>query len=338
MSQAGGLADGHTARRRVGDLTEDALLALILPRMPVGSVSDVGAGDDAAVLRVRAGRMVVTTDVLVEGVHFRRYWSTGADVGVRAVNQNLADVAAMGAAPTAIVVALSLPGDLPLRWLDSLADGIAEASGRAEIGVVGGDLSSGDAVTVSVTAMGELAGRSPVRRSGAKPGDVVALVGSLGRAAAGLALLEAEHEGVRGLPDGRYAHTLVRSYLRPDPPLAAGVEASKAGARAMLDVSDGLIRDATRIADASGVTLALESDAVAQDVARLGSVAASLGVDPWDWVLGGGEDHGLLAVFPPRKPLPPDFRVIGAVRHRGVAPVLLDSQVAAMRGWDHFSG
>jgi thiamine-monophosphate kinase len=318
----------------VREVSEDALLARILPLLPAGRATALPAGDDAAVVAAPDGRVVVTTDVLVERRHFRREWSTGRDVGRRAAVQNLADVAAMGAVPTALVVALAVPGDLPVAWAEELARGLADECGPLGVGVVGGDLSGGSEVTVSVTALGDLEGREPVTRSGARAGDVVAHAGVRGRSAAGLALLTAELES---LDD-----ELVAAYRHPTSPVAAGPAAATAGATAMIDVSDGLLRDAGRLAAASGVVLDLDLDAFAADRERLAVAAEALGVDPDTWLLGGGEDHGLLATFPPGAAIPAPFVVVG--RTLPVAPtgrprVLVGGAVPAVApGWDHFAG
>lgn len=274
--------------------------------------------------------------MLVEGRHFRRDWSSGEDVGRRAAVQNLADVAAMGARPTSVVVTLVAPPDLPVDWVTGFARGLAAACGPHDVGVVGGDLSGGDAVVVSVTVHGDLAGRAPVLRSGARPGDVVAHAGVRGRSAAGLDLLLAGA--------GAAAPELVRAYLRPECPVAAGPAAAAAGATAMLDVSDGLLRDAARIARASGVVLDLDavSTAFPDDHAALGAAAVVLHRSPHDWILVGGEDHGLLATFPAGAALPEPFRRVGTVRPDpgdGV-PVRVAGRVPPQgpTGWDHFGG
>ena len=329
------------AKPTVADLSEDALLALIFPQLPLGDATLVPPGDDAAVVAAPDGRVVVSTDVLVEDRHFRRRWSSGEDVGRRAAAQNLADIAAMGARPTALVVALVAPADLPASWVEGLARGLAAVCAPLGVGVVGGDLSSGPVAVVAVTVHGDLDGRDPVLRSGARPGDVVAHAGVGGWSAAGLALLEAGR--------GELDTGLVGAYLRPEPPLAAGPLAARCGATAMLDVSDGLLRDAGRIARASEVVLDLDEPAVsfAADFARLGAVAVALGVEARDWVLTGGEDHGLLATFPAGARVPAPFRVVGRVRAvpdddgtgaqatrvfvAGVAPG------AGSPGWDHFA-
>ena len=315
----------------VADLTEDQLLARIFPLLPAGAATRLGPGDDAAVVAAPDGRVVVSTDVLVEGRHFRRDWSTAQDVGWRAAMQNLADIAAMGARPTSLVVTLVAPSDLPVHWVTGLTRGLAAACGTCGVGVVGGDLSGGDTVVVSVTVLGDLDGRGPVLRSGARVGDTVAHAGVRGWSAAGLALLGAGRSEV--------APALVRAYLRPDPPLAAGIAASRAGATSMLDLSDGLLRDAGRLALASGVVLDLDLDAFGPDLGVLAEAAAALGVRADQWVLAGGEDHGLLATFGPGTVLPEPFRAVGHVAAPGPHAVLVDGQVprVASPGWDHFA-
>ncbi|WP_261808330.1 thiamine-monophosphate kinase [Nonomuraea sp. C10] len=150
----------------------------------------LGPGDDAAMVSAPDGRVVVSTDVLIEGRHFRRHWSSGYDVGRKAAAQNLADVAAMGAVPTAIVVGLGIPAGLPVTWLDALTDGFRDECALVGASVAGGDITRCDLVVIGVTVLGDLQGRPPVERSGARPGHVVAVAGRLGWSAAGLALLE----------------------------------------------------------------------------------------------------------------------------------------------------
>lgn len=321
----------------VAGVGEDGLLARIVPLLPRGADTLLGPGDDCAVVAAPDGRVAVSTDVLVEGRHFRRDWSAGHDVGARAAVQNLADVAAMGARPTALVVALVLPDDVPVAWVEDLARGLADACGPG-IGVVGGDLSGGPALCVSVTVLGDLGGRGPVRRSGARPGDVVAHAGVRGRSAAGHALLagDVDPDSVTG------GAALVAGYRRPSCPLAAGPLAADAGATAMLDVSDGLLRDAGRIAAASGVVLDLAEPAgvFPEDLALLAPAADRLGVDPRTWLLAGGEDHGLLATFPEGR-VPEPFREIGRVLAPGPGTPAGTVLVAGAEpgigpGWDHF--
>lgn len=321
----------------VRDLSEEQLLDRFVPLLPTAASTLLGPGDDAAVVAAPDGRFVVSTDVLVEDRHFMRAWSTGYDVGWRAAMQNLADCAAMGADATSLVVSLVIPGDLEVAWVTDLARGLADACGAHGAAVVGGDLSGGPVIVVAVTVHGDLAGRPPVRRSGARPGDTVVCAGPLGRSAAGLALLSAAVTN----PDP----ALVAAYLRPDPPLAAGVRAGVAGASAMLDVSDGLLRDAGRVARASGVTIDLldPAESFAEDLAALAEAAGLLGIDPLTWVLTGGEDHAMLATFPAGRALPPGFRVIGSVRALGAGEtprVTVAGAEPAVTGpgWDHFAG
>jgi thiamine-monophosphate kinase len=312
---------------------------------PRGPATLVGIGDDAAVLAVPDGRVVATTDFLIEGRHFRRDWASAADVGHKAAARSLADCAAMGAEPSALLVALAAPPDLLVSWVRELAGGLAAECARASrVGahVIGGDTARADQVVLAVTGLGDLAGRSPVLRSGAGPGDLVAVAGPLGHAAAGLALLEA----------GLTTDPLVGEHLRPAPPYDAGPEAAGLGATAMIDVSDGLLADLGHIADASGVRVDLDSAALRPGdrlIAAAGAVAASrrhsartgLVTRPADdlalgWVLTGGEDHSLAATFPAGTRLPPRWKVIGNVI--GGHGVVLDGQPwTQTRGWDHFS-
>jgi thiamine-monophosphate kinase len=179
----------------LGELGEAAVLRRIFPRLPDAGVALVGPGDDAAVLAAPDGRYVVTTDTMVHGPDFRLAWSTPHDLGWKAAASNLSDVAAMGARPTALVVAVAAPPETEALFLESLADGLRDACAELApgCGVVGGDLSVSATLVIAVTAFGDLEGRDAVLRSGARPGDVVAVSvgagGALGLAAEGLALL-----------------------------------------------------------------------------------------------------------------------------------------------------
>ncbi|GAB3560234.1 thiamine-phosphate kinase [Spelaeicoccus albus] len=339
-----------TSTRTCADEGEDGVLHRIMPLLGRRGPVVIGPGDDAAVLDV-AGKLVVTTDMLVEDEDFRTDWSTARDVGVKAAAQNLADVAAMGAEPIGLVVALGAPGDTPADWPEGLAEGLDAECARAGVSVVGGDLSAAPRLTVSVTAFGQFAGGRPVLRSGAGPGEVVALAGTLGRAAAGLDLLAAGF-GDRAGTHGPVAE-LIGVQRRPTPCYEAGRAAARAGATAMLDVSDGLVRDAGRIAQASGVRIDLDGpfesdlDAVRPAAEALDASGPAAGADgdrSFDtcvrWVLTGGEDHGLLAVFPDEKSVPEQFRVIGSVvaGDPGVTTGGLQLPVGTASGWDHFGG
>jgi thiamine-monophosphate kinase len=175
----------------VGELGEFDLIAEIAQLLPRHPALLLGAGDDAAVISAPDRRVVATTDLLVEGRHFRRDWSGPGDVGVKAAAQNLADIAAMGAVPTALLVGIATPGDLPVAWALDLVRGLVAEAERAGASVAGGDITSSDTLMLAVTALGDLAGLTPVSRAGARPGDLVAVAGRLGWSAAGLALLAA---------------------------------------------------------------------------------------------------------------------------------------------------
>ncbi|GAA2461641.1 thiamine-phosphate kinase [Agromyces soli] len=325
------MEDALSAAASIGRLGEDAVLARVLPRLAPGESALLGAGDDAAVVAAADGRFVVTTDLMVHGPDFRLAWSTPFELGWKAAATNLTDVAAMGARPTALTVAIAAPPELDVAVLEGIADGLREALAilAPGAGVVGGDLSVSTVLTLAVTAFGDLEGRAPVLRSGARVGDVLAHAGVRGDAARGLALLFDEARDATGEPDASLAALLRRrepellaAQLAPQPPVAAGVDAAVAGATAMLDVSDGLARDARRIAVASGVGLDFDGGA--------------LGPDP-RLALAGAEDHGLLATFPAGAVLPAPFEAIGRVVD---APgrLSLDGEPVEALGWDPYSG
>lgn len=296
--------------------------------MPAPESAAAGIGDDAAVLPAPDGRTVVSTDLLIEGRHFRRDWSSAADVGVKAAAQNLADIAAMGAAPTGLLLGLAVPGNTAVAWVLELVSGLLAECQRAGAALVGGDVTSADAVMLGITAVGDLAGRRPVTRSGARPGDVVALSAVAGRSAAGLAVLEAGLDPAAGeLAD------LVAAHRRPQPDYPAGVSAAAAGATSMIDISDGLVADLGHIAAASGVRIDIRSASLAD--ASLATAAAELRADWREWALSGGEDHVLAASFPSDASVPQAWTIIGQVREGN--GVLVDSQRWPGRGgWDHF--
>ena len=293
---------------------------LVRGRRQPGAVL-LGPGDDAALVSAGGGPTVVSTDVLVQDRHFRLDWSTPHDVGRKAIAQNAADIEAMGARATAFVVGFGAPGDTPVALVDALVDGMWDEAGRIGAGIVGGDLVGCPQWVLSVTVLGDLDGRAPVLRSGAKAGSVLAVVGELGRSAAGYALW---HNGIEGFDEIRGRH------LVPQPPYGQGAVAAAAGAQAMIDVSDGLIADLRHVAEASGVGIDLSTAALAADHDALTAAAAAVGVDPWPWVLGGGEDHALVGCF--AGPAPVGWRVIGRVLD-GSARVLVDG-----REWRGYAG
>lgn len=314
----------------VGEMSEGAVLRRILERLgPSGAL--VGPGDDAAVLAAPDGRIVASTDTLVHGPDFRLAWSSGYDLGWKSAAVNLADIAAMGARPTALLVALAMPNTTTIAFVEDVASGLRDACEALAPGcaVEGGDLTVSDTLVIAVTALGTLDGRAPVRRSGAREGDVVAVAGRLGPAARGLGILferfrDAAGEPVRVEIDelDEIERDALAAQLRPVPPVAVGPLAAEAGATALMDVSDGLVLDASRLAAASGVCMEIDSAAIGTDL---------------EAALTGGEDHALLATFPAAVALPPPFRPIGRVVAAGADLVRVDGRPHDGRsGWDPY--
>lgn len=336
MSASDGSSPDPTLRRvgpRLGDVGERGILAEVfaaLADQPTHGVL-VGPGDDTAYLSARSGAVLATTDTMVRGHDWLDEWSSARDVAIKAVTQNLADLASMGGVGTGMLVTLIADDDLPLAWARDLADGLGWAARRSGVPVVGGDLSAAPAgmVAVSITALGELPDdvATPVLRSGARAGQVLAVSGPLGRSGAGLELLGA------GERDG----ALVDYHRRPLTDLTQGPRAARAGASAMIDVSDGLGRDGDRIARASGVRLRLDPAAITDLAGRLGPLT---GDAAYRMVLAGGEEHELLATFAPGA-VPSGWIVLGEVLAASGDPgVLLGEQRLdpALGGWDHFGG
>jgi thiamine-monophosphate kinase len=333
----------------VAQLSEAELLARIFPRLELSALHSaavvLGPGDDAAIIAVPDGRTVISIDTQVQDQDFRLEWNngyrtTGYDVGWKAAAQNLSDINAMGASATSMVVSLTIPADTPVAWVEDLADGLTAAIGKLGAGgcsVAGGDLGRGRELSVTVAVLGTLDGGQPVLRSGAREGDTVAIAGRAGWAAAGLALLESTHHVDSLMPE---LLTLLELQCRPEPPLEAGPLARRSGATAMMDISDGLVRDGTRLAVASQMVLDLDPAQLALLAGPLRPAADLLGADPGTWVLGGGEDHGLLATFPAGMQVPPGFTGIGSVQACGAdtAPgVTIAGRAADSVGWDHFA-
>jgi thiamine-monophosphate kinase len=296
----------------VADLGEFGLIARITAGRGLPPAALLGPGDDAAVLAAADGRVVVSTDVLVEGVHFRLDWSTPHQVGRKAVAANLADVAAMGAVPTGLVVGLAVPGHTSVSTVDDLVAGMWAEAEQAGTGIVGGDVVS------SVELL---------TRAGARLGDVLGLCGRLGWSAAGLAVLR------RGF---RSPLAVVGAHRVPEPPYGAGPQAAAAGATAMIDISDSLLADAGHLADASSVSIDIDSAALPV-ASRLVEVASALGADARHWVLTGGEDHALLASFPPGVALPAGWTALGVVREGCGVTVDGEPYEVLPAGWEHFS-
>lgn len=326
----------------VGELGESGVLRRILALLGPADRTVLGPGDDCAVLGF-AGDGVVTTDTMIEGPDFRLAWHSGFELGWKLAATNLSDVAAMGARPTALTVAFACPAETPVAAIEEIARGLDAACRELApgCGVVGGDLGRGPVLLASVTALGELEGRAPVLRSGARPGDVFAYAGQLGLAGIGLTLLFAEAADADGTAHDRTLAGLRRRHpaaigaqLAPSPPIRLGVSAALAGATAMLDVSDGLSLDAARIARASGVRIELDPGLLAAGFGEQGGESV-----PLEAMLHGGEDHGLLAAFPADAALPEGFEPIGEVRgcDPGDPPLTLGGDPLEPRGWDPFT-
>ncbi len=311
----------------LADVGEFGLIAALTDLFEQGEQVLVGPGDDAAVLRVKNGHVVVSTDLMVEGRHFRREWASAEDVGHRAAAQNLSDVNAMGGRATSLTIGLAAPPDLPVQWALDFARGFADECAVVGASIVGGDVTRADQVVIAVTVLGACT-EAPVLRSGAEPGDVVALCGRQGWAAGGLAVLG------RGF---RSPRVLVEAYRRPEPPYDAGRSAAEAGATAMIDVSDGLLADAGHVAEASGVAIDIHRAAF-EVPDPLQAVGAALGADPLQFILGGGDDHALLATFPDDA-VPGGWAVVGAVTEAGPDGPAVTVDGAAYdgpTGWVHF--
>ena len=312
----------------IGTIGEFGLIKQLTRRLVMPPAVSVGPGDDGAVFLIN-GSAVISTDMLIEGVHFRRDWSSAVDVGHKSGAVNVADLEAMGASPVAMVLALGAPEDTDLSWVKEFMTGFREEAETADVALVGGDLTGARELTISVTVIGETAGRPPVLRSGARPGQVIAIRGRLGWAAAGLATL------ARGFRSPRAA---VDAQRQPQVPYGAGRQAALAGASAMIDISDGLLADLGHVAQASGVAIDLESARFSiGDPVR--AVAAALNADPLAFVLTGGEDHALAAAFDPGR-VPDNWDVVGRVlpvAEPDGPQVLVDgSPREGAGGWVHF--
>jgi thiamine-monophosphate kinase len=293
----------------LAEVGERALLRHIHARLPRSAGVKVGPGDDAAAVEI-GPLALVTTDCLVEGVHFTRETSPARLVGRKALSVNLSDIAAMGGIGRYATVSLLLPPDVTLSWVDALYDGLLERAAEAGVAIVGGNLArSREGVVVDVTLLGD-AGRL-LLRSGARPGDRVVVTGTLGAAAEGVRLLQ---EGARLDEDAQLLATGVwtessaaavlaclRAQLDPRPPFAVARSIAERGlAHAGMDVSDGLSTDLLDMCGHSGVAAVVEAAALPVDPKAAGLARAS-GGDPFELALHGGEDYQLLLAIAPEE-------------------------------------
>lgn len=261
----------------------------------------IGPGDDAALLQVQHDSVLVSTDVLVEGEHFRRDWSTAAQIGRKAAAVNLSDIGAMGGVADALTVGFAAPGNLPVSWVVDMTRGFLEECGLVGAQLVGGDVTAAEQIVISVTAIGHA--QSTVTRGGARAGDVLAVAGTLGMSGAGFAALS------RGFRSPRAA---VEAHQVPEPPYPAGPQAAALGATSMIDVSDGLVADVSHLASHSKTAIDIDTTRLAIPE-TVSTVAEALGVDPLRYMLAGGEDYALVATFGRDVELPDEWTVIGDV-------------------------
>ena len=306
----------------LGEIGENAALGWVLPLLPTGDSVVLGPGDDSALVSLPESQVLISTDMMMQGPDFRFDWSRPADVGFKAIASNAADIAAMGGVVLGFELAVAVPVSTPLRMLMGLAEGFAEgiAALTPGAGVFGGDLSRSEVFTIAVTVLGSMRGLAPVVRSGATPGDLICVAGELGLSHRGLQSLIGAGDDELAIAGLVMSDPAVAHHLRPRPPIALGPLAAQAGATAMMDISDGLVLDASRIAKASGVRVEFDSSA---------------GLD--EHALYGGEDHGLLATFPPSATLPEGFRAIGVVTAGDPGVFLGNRELDAQSGgWDPF--
>jgi thiamine-monophosphate kinase len=327
-------------------MSEEDIIRLV--QSLAGESSDelfVGIGDDAAVLNLGGSTFCVTTDLLVEGVHFDLNYTTPHELGIKAMAANLSDLAAMGAQPRWGFISLGLPANPTRRLVESLFGGVMEMCHQYDMTLAGGDTVRAPQLLINICLIGAAETKAPMLRSGARPGDAVCVTGALGSAAAGLAWLASG-----GAKDDGEAAWAVAAHLRPEPRLAVGRALAQSGrVHAMMDISDGLASDLARLCAASQMGAEVEEKLIPlHDQAP--ALAARLGADAMQWALTGGEDFELLITC-----LPGDVEILGALvddsqpglglkrvgkitKSRGVSLQLLDGseKEITLTGFDHF--
>jgi len=328
----------------VRDVGEFGLIERLAARLAGGGADVlVGIGDDAAVLRTGGPKdLVFTTDTMVENVHFRLDFASPWQVGWKALASAVSDISAMGGMPRAAVVSVAVSRDVRVDVLDGLYGGIATSAEHHQTQVLGGDtVRTEGPMVVTVSAVGECETGQAVARSGAQPGDVVVVTGTLGDSAAGLALLAAGRGG-----DARF-QTLLERHLQPTARLAEGALLARAGATALIDISDGLVQDAGHVARMSGAKIEIRLDRIPTSEA-LQAAGDVLHVDPTRWALSGGEDYELLAALSERAigDVAAEIEAVGGSPIRVIGRVIEGEGVtvrdadgrplAARSGWDHF--
>jgi thiamine-monophosphate kinase len=331
-------------------LTEDQLLGAIRKVLSgPGPGVIVGVGDDAAVVKPGGGDGVLTADMLVEGVHFDRALTSARDLGSKAVVANVSDIAAMGASPRHALVSLALSSDVEAPWVMELFGGMLVACEEYAMSLVGGDLSRGPAVVVAVTVVGEVADGKAVTRAGARPGQRLVVTGTLGGSAGGLALARAPASKVGEALASEWGRALLDMHFRPQGRVGEGQTLAQVGAGAMMDLSDGLSLDLSRLCadSAVGARIELPSVPVTPGLRELADV---IDIEPLELALSGGEDYELLATLSPgsvdeanrlvRERFGVTLTAIGEVTE-GPDIVAVDAsgneRPLSPRGWDHFA-
>jgi thiamine-monophosphate kinase len=331
------------------ELSEDDLIAAIR-RLLSGDAPGVlvGPGDDAAVVEGSAAAQVLTTDMLLEGIHFERDSIAPHDLGAKAIVVNLSDLAAMGASPRYALISIGLPLDVDAAWVVELYGGLLAACDEYAVSLVGGDTNRAERVTLSVTVTGEVAPARMATRAGAHPGDLVVVTGSLGAAAAGLVLSRRSPSTLGESLRASWGRELLDALQRPVARVGEGKTLAQAGVTAMMDLSDGLARDLYRLCAESGVGARVELARIPVSEAVVES-APVLGVDALELAVTGGEDYELLATIDAtafdraRGELDERFGVtltdVGVIIDEGYVALHPDGREAPLepRGWDHFT-
>jgi thiamine-monophosphate kinase len=331
------------------ELTEDQLIEAI-GKVLSGEFPgvQVGIGDDAAVVESGTGSMVLSTDMLIEGVHFERSSISARDLGAKSIVVNVSDIAAMAASPRYAMVSLGIPVDVDAAWVMELFGGMRAACDEYALALVGGDTNRADAVVISVAVVGEVGSARAVTRSGARPGDIVVVTGSLGAAAGGFLLSRIHASKLPQALAEPWGRELLDAQARPAARVGEGQTLAQAGATAMMDLSDGLAKDLSRLCSASGVGARVELHRVpVAEALRLG--AGFLEVDPVELALTGGEDYELLATIDltnlarARGDLRERFGVtlsdVGVIIDEGLVAVDAEGRESPLEptGWDHFA-
>lgn len=331
------------------DVTEDQLIEAVSRLLSGGEPGVVvGIGDDAAVVEPGSGSLVLTTDLLAEGVHFERGSISARDLGAKAITVNVSDVAAMAASPRYALVAVGLPPDVEAAWAMELFGGMREACAEYGLALVGGDTNRADLLVLSVAVVGEVAPGRALLRSGARVGDRIVVTGELGAAAGGLSLSHAEPDVRSVALSAPWGRALVEALERPVARVGEAQILARSRATAMMDLSDGLAKDLSRLCEASGVGARVNVEEIPVSAA-LADGAAALGIDALSLALSGGEDYELLATMPPGSVeeaadrLSEDFGVrlsdVGEITEEpGLVSVDARGSIAELApdGWDHF--